>query len=147
MRILVIFQDSLCSATSMESSRRDVLNDMAEHRPTLKNNQNTSYLRIFSHHCILQNGCFFIGRGRFFSCVLLWLIVAWLVAAMACWARPGAARRRSCRASWVAGGWTAARSGCWAGDPALAAPGCPGPASATCPRRSRSTASSPSRRP
>jgi len=25
----------------MESSRRDLLNDMAEHRPNLKNNQNT----------------------------------------------------------------------------------------------------------
>jgi len=35
----------LCSATSMESSRRDLLNDMAEHRSTLKNNQNTNYLR------------------------------------------------------------------------------------------------------
>jgi len=40
--ILVIFQRvHLCSATSMESSRRDLLNDMAEHRATLKNNENT----------------------------------------------------------------------------------------------------------
>jgi len=28
----------LCSAISMESSRQDLLNDMAEHRPILKNN-------------------------------------------------------------------------------------------------------------
>jgi len=31
----------LCLAISMESSRRDLWNDMAEHRPILKNNQNT----------------------------------------------------------------------------------------------------------
>jgi len=30
----------------MESSRRDLLNDMAEHRPTLKNNQNTYHPRF-----------------------------------------------------------------------------------------------------
>jgi len=30
----------LCSATSMESSRKDLLNDMAEHRCTLKNVEN-----------------------------------------------------------------------------------------------------------
>jgi len=35
------------SATSMESSRRELLNDMAEHRPVLKNNQNTHYSVIF----------------------------------------------------------------------------------------------------
>jgi len=39
VRILVIFQH-LCLATSLESSYRD-LNDMAENRPILKNNQNT----------------------------------------------------------------------------------------------------------
>jgi len=32
----------------MESSRRDLLNDMAEHRPILKNNQNTYYPRFSS---------------------------------------------------------------------------------------------------
>jgi len=37
----------LCSATSMESSRRDLLNDMAKHRSTLKNNQSTLYSFIF----------------------------------------------------------------------------------------------------
>ena len=30
----------------MESSRRDLLNDMAEHRPILKNNQNTYHPRF-----------------------------------------------------------------------------------------------------
>ena len=30
----------------MESSRRDLLNDMAEHRSILKNNQNTHYPRF-----------------------------------------------------------------------------------------------------
>jgi len=38
----------LCSATSMESSRRDLLNDMAEHHSILKNNQNTYPLIIFT---------------------------------------------------------------------------------------------------
>jgi len=38
---LVIFQRRpMFIATSMESSRRDLLNDMAEHRPILKDNQN-----------------------------------------------------------------------------------------------------------
>jgi len=32
--------------TLMESSRRDLLNDMAEHRPILKNNQNTYHPRF-----------------------------------------------------------------------------------------------------
>jgi len=31
----------------MESSRRDLLNDMAERKPILKNNQNTHYALIF----------------------------------------------------------------------------------------------------
>jgi len=31
----------------MESSRRDLLNDVAEHRSILKNNQNTPYSLIF----------------------------------------------------------------------------------------------------
>ena len=45
VRILDFFQHTVgrCSATSMESSRRDLLNDMAEHRSILKNNQNTYY--------------------------------------------------------------------------------------------------------
>jgi len=36
----------LCSATSMESSRRDLLNDMTEHRSILKNYQNTYHPRF-----------------------------------------------------------------------------------------------------
>jgi len=43
----LFFKIDLCSATSTESSRRDLLNDMAEHRPILKNNQNTLYSLIF----------------------------------------------------------------------------------------------------
>ena len=35
------FNTDLCSATSLESFGRDLLNDMAEHRPILKNQQNT----------------------------------------------------------------------------------------------------------
>jgi len=35
------FNIHLCSATSIESSRRDPLNDVAEHRSILKTNQNT----------------------------------------------------------------------------------------------------------
>jgi len=30
----------------MKSSRRDLLNDMAEHRPIMKNDQNTYHLRF-----------------------------------------------------------------------------------------------------
>jgi len=41
-----IFKIDLCSATSMESSRRDLLNDMAKHTSTLKNNQHTYYPRF-----------------------------------------------------------------------------------------------------
>jgi len=37
----------VCSATSMESSHRDLLNDMAEQTPTLKNNPITHYSHIF----------------------------------------------------------------------------------------------------
>ena len=40
------FHIDLCIAISMESCRRDLLNDMAEHGPILKNNQNTYYLRF-----------------------------------------------------------------------------------------------------
>ena len=47
VRILVIFNTDLCSATSMEISSRDLSNDMAEHRPISKNNQNTHYSLIF----------------------------------------------------------------------------------------------------
>jgi len=51
----VFFEVDLRSATSMESSRRDFLNDMAEQRSTLKNNQHTfnpvmvSYQKQLSH--------------------------------------------------------------------------------------------------
>ena len=36
-----VFYIDPCSATSVESSRQDLLNDMAEHRPILKFNQIT----------------------------------------------------------------------------------------------------------
>jgi len=57
VRILVIFQHTvyLCSGTSMESSHRDLLNDMAEHRPILKNNQNTLYSLIFQNKPIFSH--------------------------------------------------------------------------------------------
>jgi len=41
----LFFKIDLCSATSMESSRRDLLNDMAKHKPILKNYQNTYHPR------------------------------------------------------------------------------------------------------
>ena len=43
------FYIDLCSTTPMESSHRDLLNGMAEHRPILKNNQNTHHQRFASH--------------------------------------------------------------------------------------------------
>jgi len=43
VRILVIFQDSLCSAISFKKFRRELSIDLAEHRYMLKNYQNTHY--------------------------------------------------------------------------------------------------------
>jgi len=54
----------------MESSRRDLLNDMAEHKPILKNNQNTYHTRFgftpktgvafpktrFCFYCVIMTG-------------------------------------------------------------------------------------------
>jgi len=48
VRILVIFQHT-ATATSMVSSRRDLLNDMAEHMSILKNNQNTHFSLTYQH--------------------------------------------------------------------------------------------------
>jgi len=42
----LFFKIGLCSSTSMESSRRDLSNDVAEHGPILKNNQNTYHSRF-----------------------------------------------------------------------------------------------------
>jgi len=45
---MVIFQNRpMISHIDMESSCRDLLNDMAEQRSVLKNNQNTHYSHIF----------------------------------------------------------------------------------------------------
>jgi len=43
----LFFKIDLCSATSIESSRQDLSNYVAEHGPILKNNQNTHYSLIF----------------------------------------------------------------------------------------------------
>ena len=43
----IFLKIDLCSATSMESSRRDLLNDTAEHRSILNNDQNTYCSLIF----------------------------------------------------------------------------------------------------
>jgi len=43
----LFFELDLCSATSMESSHRDLLNDAAEHRSILKTDQNTHNSLIF----------------------------------------------------------------------------------------------------
>jgi len=43
----LFFKIDLCSATSMESSPRDLSNDVAERGSILNNNQNTHYSLIF----------------------------------------------------------------------------------------------------
>jgi len=55
----------------MESSRRDLLNDRAEHRPILKNNQNT-----YHHHFGFppKTGEAFPKTGFCFHCVLSWYL-------------------------------------------------------------------------
>ena len=65
----LFFKIDLCSATSMESSRRDLLNDMAEHRPISKNNQNMNHLRFgFTPKAVIipHNGffCFYFALIR-----------------------------------------------------------------------------------
>jgi len=45
--IPLLFETKICSATSMECFCRDLLNDMADHGLSLKNNQNTHYSLIF----------------------------------------------------------------------------------------------------
>jgi len=49
------FNINLCSATLMESSRRDLLNDMAERKSILKNNQNTYYFVIFQDRSMFSH--------------------------------------------------------------------------------------------
>jgi len=49
------FMIDLCSATSMDSSRRDLLNDTAEHRSIFENNQNTHYSLIFQDRAMLSH--------------------------------------------------------------------------------------------
>jgi len=56
----------------MESSRRDHLDDMAEHRPILKNNQNT-YCPRFTF--IPKAGIVFPKTGICFYCVSIVLIL------------------------------------------------------------------------
>jgi len=43
----LFFKIDLCSATSMESSRHDLSNDVAEHRPGLK------YIQITHCYCVI----------------------------------------------------------------------------------------------
>jgi len=47
VRILVFFKMGIGLAKSMESSRRDLFNDMAEHGYILKNTQNMHYTLSF----------------------------------------------------------------------------------------------------
>jgi len=49
----------------MESSRRDLLNDLAEHRPILKNNQNTYHSRL---GFVSKTGIAFSKTGFCFYC-------------------------------------------------------------------------------
>jgi len=58
------FKIGLCSATSFERSRRELSNDVAEHRYMLKNYQNTYYPR-FSF--ILKTGIAFPKTGAVFT--------------------------------------------------------------------------------
>jgi len=62
VRTSVIFNVERSSATSMESSRRDLLNDVAEQRPILKNNQNTSLFWFYTQnrYSIPQTGVLFL---------------------------------------------------------------------------------------
>jgi len=82
------FKIELCSTTSMESSRREFLNDMAERRPILKNNQIT-YPRLgFTP----KTGIAFPKTGFCFYCAYLFgEVLSWQA-----W-RPG--RRRCCELS------------------------------------------------
>ena len=50
----LFFKVSPCLATSIKTSRRD-LNDVAEHMPISKNNQNTHYPRLVSHPTQVQH--------------------------------------------------------------------------------------------
>ena len=52
----------------MESSRQDLFNDMAEHSPILKNNQNTCQPRF---GFIPKTGIAFPETGFCFYCVLM----------------------------------------------------------------------------
>jgi len=59
----LFFRIDLRSATSMESSRQDLWNDVAEHRSILKHNQNMQYPRFSflpapNRYSIPYNGCF-----------------------------------------------------------------------------------------
>jgi len=63
----------------MKSSRQGFLNDMAEHRPILKNNQITYFPRF---HCTPKTGIEFPKTGVLFllcsyNCLLLLFIAGW----------------------------------------------------------------------
>jgi len=49
------FKISVCSATSIESSRRDLLNDMAEHVSSMKNKQDAHYSLIFQDRSVFSH--------------------------------------------------------------------------------------------
>jgi len=57
----------LCSVTSIESSRRDLLNDKAEHRPSIKNKQNTQHILFDSTP---KTGILFLPTGFCFYCLM-----------------------------------------------------------------------------
>jgi len=63
---VLFFNEELCSATSMESSRRDLLNDIAEHGPILKNKQTTFHPRFG-----FKTGSAFRKTGLRFYCATL----------------------------------------------------------------------------
>ena len=62
--VWLFFNIDLCSATSIESSDGDLLNDMTEHKPILKNNQNTYQPRFGltpkNRYTIPKNGALFL---------------------------------------------------------------------------------------
>jgi len=51
----IFLKIGLCSATSMESSRRELLNDVAEHRSIWKNNHNKHFSDIFEDRPMFSN--------------------------------------------------------------------------------------------
>jgi len=60
----LFFKIGICSAISFKRSRRELSFDVAEHRSTLKNYQNTHYPRIQNRYSIPQSVVFTVYKAR-----------------------------------------------------------------------------------